>query len=261
MLGHEAIATSSGPVVDLEPLFKELESERALADSIREKSKDLDRCFRALSSLLNGIHSTPGSRIDSLIDQTVPLFHRTRAVVAELAELIPEHQYYRWNDDFSFSIKNLCASVALTVLISTGTLVTKDQTAQVLGLAGKPSLETRLKLSTEEYLHGVINFLNELSRLAVNSVTLGDFRTPVRLATFVKDVHAGFQLLNLKNDSLRKRFDGIKYDVKKIEEIVYDISLRGLIKGEDDGSNGVAFPKGSQARQALVLRLAGQASA
>ena len=30
---------------------------------------------------------------------------------------------------------------------------------------------------------------------------------------FIKDVHAGFQLLNLKNDMLRKRSDGIKYKV------------------------------------------------
>jgi len=32
----------------------------------------------------------------------------------------------------------------------------------------------------------------------------------------------------LKNDSLRKRFDAIKYDVKRCEEIVYDLSIRGL---------------------------------
>lgn len=41
-------------------------------------------------------------------------------------------------------------------------------------------------------------------------------------------MNAGFRLLNLKNDSLRKRFDALKYDVKKIEEVVYDISIRGL---------------------------------
>lgn len=39
---------------------------------------------------------------------------------------------------------------------------------------------------------------------------------------------AGFRLLNLKNDHLRKRFDALKYDLKKIEEVVYDISIRGL---------------------------------
>ena len=38
-----------------------------------------------------------------------------------------------------------------------------------------------------------------------------------------------FRLLNLKNDHLRKRFDALKYDVKKIEEVVYDLSIRGLL--------------------------------
>ena len=67
------------------------------------------------------------------------------------------------------------------------------------------------------------------ARLAVNSVTLGDYKRPLEISQFVKDLHAGFQILNLKNDILRRRSDGIKYSVKKIEDIVYDLSLRGLI--------------------------------
>ena len=34
----------------------------------------------------------------------------------------------------------------------------------------------------------------------------------------------------MKNDNLRKKFDGIKYDLKKVEEVVYDLSIRGLNK-------------------------------
>ena len=40
----------------------------------------------------------------------------------------------------------------------------------------------------------------------------------------------GPRQLNLKNDNLRKKFDGIKYDLKKVEEVVYDLSIRGLNK-------------------------------
>ena len=40
----------------------------------------------------------------------------------------------------------------------------------------------------------------------------------------------GFRLLNLKNDGLRKKFDSLKYDMKKVEEVVYDLSIRNLIK-------------------------------
>jgi hypothetical protein len=53
----------------------------------------------------------------------------------------------------------------------------------------------------------------EQSRLAVNSVTLGDYERPLQIGNFIKDLFAGFQLLNLKNDILRKRSDGIKYSV------------------------------------------------
>ena len=52
----------------------------------------------------------------------------------------------------------------------------------------------------------------------MNRVTLGDFEAPVRYSTFAKELSSAFGLLNLKNDSLRKRFDSIKYDVKKLEE-------------------------------------------
>lgn len=53
------------------------------------------------------------------------------------------------------------------------------------------------------------------SRLAVNSVTLGDYARPLQIGNFIKDLFAGFQLLNLKNDILRKRSDGIKYSVSR----------------------------------------------
>lgn len=67
-----------------------------------------------------------------------------------------------------------------------------------------------MELTTEEYLHSLISMINDFSRLAVNAVTMADFATPLRLSEFVKELHAGFGVLNLKNDSLRKRFDSIK---------------------------------------------------
>jgi len=70
-------------------------------------------------------------------------------------------------------------------------------------------------------------------RLAVNSVILGDFNRPFEIAAFTSELAAGFRLLNLKNDFLRKKYDALKYDVKKIEEVVYDISIRGLKPATD----------------------------
>ena len=67
------------------------------------------------------------------------------------------------------------------------------------------------------------------TRLARNAVTLGDYERPILINQFVKDLFAGFQILNLKNDSLRRRSDGLKYRVKDVEDVVYDLSLRDLL--------------------------------
>jgi len=61
---------------------------------------------------------------------------------------------------------------------------------------------------------------------------MGDYSAPVQYSKFAKELSNAFGLLNLKNDSLRKRFDSIKYDVKRLEEVVYDLSLRGLLPSQ-----------------------------
>jgi predicted translin family RNA/ssDNA-binding protein len=91
-------------------------------------------------------------------------------------------------------------------------------------------------ITIEDYLLALTATIDELARLAVNAVTLGDFSRPLQISRFVKDVHAGFQLLNLKNDNLRRKSDGVKYAVKKVEDVVYDLSLRGLLPKGDEAA-------------------------
>ncbi|KAJ2411211.1 Translin-1, partial [Coemansia sp. RSA 2530] len=88
---------------------------------------------------------------------------------------------------------------------------------------------TEFVITLEEYLNAIVSLFNELSRLAVNSVIVNDIQRPQEISAFASDLYAGFQLLNLKNDNLRRRFDSIKYDIKKIEEVQYDLRVRGLI--------------------------------
>lgn len=52
------------------------------------------------------------------------------------------------------------------------------------------------------------------ARFAPNAVILGDLDIPLKISKFIKDIHSGFQLLNLKNDSLRRKSDGLKYSVR-----------------------------------------------
>ena len=131
----------------------------------------------------------------------------------------------------SFSIQKLVFVVTLVHYLREDRLLFLADTAKQLGMTQDQELrDEKLYLDFEDYLSGVIQLSNELSRFTVNCVTNGDFQRPMKISAFLQEVLEGFRLLNLKNDSLRKKFDSIKYDMKKVEEVVYDLSIRGLTK-------------------------------
>ncbi|KAI9266641.1 Translin [Phascolomyces articulosus] len=222
-----------------------LENESDRKDEIRTKVREFERISRKLVAILNMIHANPMGPVPEIS------FQEIRERVQQLAALIPEDQFYKYNDLWSRSMQQAVFLVVFKHYLETEQLVDIKKIEETIGV--KVDLDNSLNefhIQLEEVLHAYISLVNELSRLAVNSVTVGDYDRPLRLSKFVKDLSAGFQLLNLKNDMLRKRFDGIKYDVKKIEEVVYDISLRGLQKNknrnedtEEDSSNTAKKPK------------------
>lgn len=110
----------------------------------------------------------------------------------------------------------------------------------------------QMQLTTDDYLHALISLVNHLPRLAVTAVIAGDFQTPLSVVALVKQVHGAFQVLNLKNDTLRKRFDSLKYDVKRAEDVMYDIHLRGL---HTQAPSEVTLVQSGGASDAMLARL------
>jgi len=106
----------------------------------------------------------------------------------------------------------------------------------------------QIEIDLEDYLIGLANLPKELSRLCVNCVRCANYSTPQAISKFVLDLYSGFRLLNLRNDVLRRKFDGIKYDVTRLEEVMYDLSVRKL--GTQAG--GPAGIEGAQAAAAAA---------
>ncbi|KAH1258642.1 Translin [Glycine max] len=71
----------------------------------------------------------------------------------------------------------------------------------------------------------------------------GDYDCLRKVLKFLTDLHAAFRMLNFRNDFLRKKFDALllvpcmKYDLRKLEEVYYDVKIRGLTpNGESVGN-------------------------
>ncbi|EPQ54488.1 Translin [Gloeophyllum trabeum ATCC 11539] len=211
---------------DLEFINDSLDRDVELREKIKEEVGELDRKTRSMVGLLNKIHSTPQDKIPPLVDSVRPGLQDLQTTTTAIYELIPPDQFWRWKEMWSNSMRNAVFCATLMEYLTSGTLMSLASASAALGI--REEWKNRFTLPAEDYLHGLITLVNELSRLAVNAVTLGNYEEPIRISKFVKDLFAGFSMLNLKNDTLRRRFDSLKYDIKKIEEVVYDVSLRKL---------------------------------
>ncbi len=81
-----------------------------------------------------------------------------------------------------------------------------------------------------DYLLGLCDLTGELGRRAVASVIKKDFKEVYVIRDAVDEIYSLFLHLDLRNSELRKKSDAIKWNLKKIEDIVYDIKTRGMEK-------------------------------
>jgi len=84
----------------------------------------------------------------------------------------------------------------------------------------------QLNVKTEEYLLGLCDLTGELVRKAVNDVINEDFKSAIEIKDFVEAIYGEFLKFDLRNSELRRKYDSIKWALKKLEDIAYDISLR-----------------------------------
>ncbi len=86
--------------------------------------------------------------------------------------------------------------------------------------------KSSLDVSAEDYLAGLCDLTGELVRKAVYDVIHKKFDEAERIKELVHDIYGEFLKLNLRNGELRKKSDAIKWNLKKLEEVMYDISMK-----------------------------------
>ena len=83
-----------------------------------------------------------------------------------------------------------------------------------------------LGVSAEDYLSGLCDLTGELVRKAVYDVIHKKFDEAVKIKDLVHDIYGEFLKFHLRNGELRKKSDSIKWNLKKLEEVMYDISMK-----------------------------------
>ena len=83
-----------------------------------------------------------------------------------------------------------------------------------------------LNVGTESYLMGLCDLTGELMRKAVDCAINSDFESLKAIRELVTGIYGEFLKFNLGNGELRKKYDSIKWNLNKIEDVLYDVKIR-----------------------------------
>lgn len=238
MAGGETHAPLSSFSATMEKQFDDfrhhLEESGSLRDRIRAVASEIESANRLTHSYLLLVHQS--RPVPEVLEKAKSQIGVLKDLFSRLAEIIREcpGQYYRYHGDWKSETQAVVSMLAFMHWLETGTLLVHTEAEEKLGLN-----KSEFGLDIEDYLVGICFMSNELPRYVVNRVTAGDYDCPRKVMKFLTDLHAAFRMLNLRNDFLRKKFDGMKYDLRKVEEVYYDVKIRGLAVNVDSTEEGI----------------------
>ena len=83
-----------------------------------------------------------------------------------------------------------------------------------------------LNTSPEYYLLGICDLSGELVRKAISEAINGREERALEIKRMVDDLYSELLLLDFTNSELRKKFDGIKYDLRRLEDMALNIKSK-----------------------------------
>ncbi|CAL9130469.1 unnamed protein product [Musa acuminata var. zebrina] len=220
-------SSSSSMEKQFEGFRVQLEESGNVRERIRAVVMEMEGAVRLMhSSLLLVHHTRPNPEV---LEKAKVQIEVLKDLFGGLAEILREcpGQYYRYHGDWRSETQAAVSLIAFLHWLETGNLLVHAEAEKKLGLDN-----SEFGLDIEDYLIGICFMSNELPRYVVNQVTAGDYDSPKNVLKFLTDLHSAFRMLNLRNDFLRKKFDGMKYDLRKVEEVYYDVKIRGLGSGD-----------------------------
>jgi len=83
-----------------------------------------------------------------------------------------------------------------------------------------------LNAQAEHYLLGICDLIGEISRISINSAAKGKEDFASEMKELVLGLYYELMKFDFSNSELRKKFDGIKYEVKRLEDMALSIKLK-----------------------------------
>lgn len=128
-------------------------------------------------------------------------------VTEELLPLVASLPQLRWGGALSQALEEYAEARVFQAYLVTG----KVPGPSAPGLGGV--------VTRDEFVGGVMDFIGELTRVTVLAATARDEVAVARGREVVEDIQMALMGFDFRNGQLRRKFDALKYSLKKIEQV------------------------------------------
>ncbi|MBI4147824.1 hypothetical protein HY490_00880 [Candidatus Woesearchaeota archaeon] len=183
-----------------EQMRKQFEQYDELREQLIKQSRDILKNSKA------AIYSIHRNELKTALAQLAV----ARAVIKKLEALIHKEPHLAQVGAWSEALEEYVEAAAYYDFI------TKKQIPSAADLGVDPQV----------YLPGICDLVGELTRRAVNAAVADDEKTALKIKDAVSELYAELMLFDLRNIPARKKFDGIKYSLEKLEDLALRIKLK-----------------------------------
>ena len=188
---------------DITETRKEIES----FDEFREKIiKDSRIVLKTSKLLIYAIHKNDMKEAEKLAEQI-------KNELKALTKHTTEHKELLYSPSYKDAVQEYVEALAFLHFVKEKKLITRKE----------------LDVDAESYLTGICDLTGELVRKAINSAIAKNFQLSLEIKNFVSELYGEMLKFSFRNGILRKKFDSIKYDLRKLEDLIYDLKTKGLI--------------------------------
>ena len=185
---------------DFEDMRKEYHKNDQLREDLIKKSRDL---LKVSKQMIYSVHKSDMKKYDS--DSK-----KAAGILSDLKKIISKSPALEFTGAFRSAVEEYAEARIYAGFVKTGKIISYKS----------------LKLDAELYLLGLSDFTGELVRKAVFLAGKGEVDKVIKIKDIVDDIYGEMIGFDLRSGELRKKFDSIKYNLKKLEDLVLDLKIK-----------------------------------
>ncbi len=185
-------------MIDLSNIQKELAAYDSKREDLIKKSRDVLKLSKLLIYAVHRDEIQKAEEFKTKIEEEIKLLE-------SIATHDPKLQY---EGSYKIAVQEYVEAILYLNFVQTG------------------EIKVLTNLHAEHYLLGLADLPGELVRRAVFQASKGDREAVEKIKDAIDNIYGQFLTLNSRGNELRRKVDGIKYSLNKLQDLVLELKLR-----------------------------------